>query len=72
MNEPEPRVTISVDQKIYLGNYESASVGIILSSLPAGVTEAEIEALLDTGRLAYGKMVERLAEKVAARREAGR
>ena len=68
----EPRVTIAIDQKLNMGNYESASVGIILSSLPVGVTEAEIEALLDTGRLAYGKMVERLAEKVAAKREAGR
>ena len=68
----EPRVTIAIDQKLNMGNYESASVGIILSSLPVGVTEAEIEALLDTGRLAYDKMVERLAVKVAAKREAGR
>ena len=68
----EPRVTIAIDQKLNMGNFESASVGIILSSLPAGITEAEIEVLLDTGRLAYGKMVERLAEKVAAKREAGR
>ena len=68
----EPRVTIAIDQKLNMGNYESATVGITLSSLPAGVTEAEIEALLDTGRLAYGKMIERLAEKVAAKREAGR
>ena len=68
----EPRVTIAIDQKLNMGNYESASVGIILSSLPVDITEAEIDALLDTGRLAYGKMVERLAEKVAARREAGR
>ena len=68
----EPRVTIAIDQKLNMGNYESASVGIILSSLPIGCTEAEIEALLDTGRLAYDKMVERLAAKVAAKREAGR
>jgi len=68
----EPRVTIAIDQKLNMGNYESASVGIILSSLPVDVTEAEIEALLDTGRLAYDKMVERLAAKVAAKREAGR
>jgi len=68
----EPRVTIAIDQKLNMGNYESASVGIILSSLPVDVTEAEIEALLDTGRLAYDKMVERLAAKVAEKREAGR
>ena len=68
----EPRVTIAIDQKLNMGNYESASVGIILSSLPIGVTEAEIEALLDTGRLAYDKMCTRLAAKVAARRETGR
>ena len=68
----EPRVTIAIDQKLNMGNYESASVGIILSSLPVDITEAEIDALLDTGRLAYGKMVERLAAKVAEKREAGR
>ena len=68
----EPRISISIDQKVNLGNYESASVGIILSSLPIGVTEAEIEALLDTGRLAYDKMCTRLAAKVAAKRETGR
>ena len=68
----EPRVTIAIDQKLNMGNYESASVGITLSSLPVDVTEAEIEALLDTGRLVYDKMVERLAAKVAAKREAGR
>ena len=68
----EPRVTIAIDQKVNLGNYESGSGGIILSSLPMDVTEAEIEALLDTGRLAYDKMVERLAIKVAEKREAGR
>ena len=68
----EPRISISIDQKVNLGNYESASVGIILSSLPIGVTEAEIEALLDTGRLAYDKMCTRLAAKVAAIRETGR
>ena len=68
----EPRVTIAIDQKVNLGNYESASVGIILSSLPVDVTEEEIDALLDTGRLAYEKMCTRLAAKVAAKREAGR
>ena len=68
----EPRITIAIDQKLNMGNYESASVGIILSSLPVDVTEAEIDALLDTGRLAYDKMVERLAIKVAEKREAGR
>ena len=68
----EPRVTIAIDQKLNMGNYESASVGIILSSLPVDVTEEEIDALLETGALAYRKMCTRLAAKVAAKRETGR
>lgn len=67
-NNGEPKVTVAVDMKVNLGNYESASVGLILSQLPAGATEQDIDALLDTGRLAYDMMRERLKSKVAETR----
>ena len=63
--EAQPKITISMDMKVNLGNYESASVGLILSQLPVGATLEEIEALLDTGKLAYERMRERLKAKVA-------
>lgn len=64
MDNSEPKITVSIDMKVNLGNYESASVGIILSQLPAGATEDEIDTLLDTGQLAYDRMRERLKDKV--------
>jgi len=69
--ENGPRVTVSVEMKVNLGNYESAGVGIILSGIVAGTSEQEIASLLDTGKIMYDKMRERLKEKVADTR-AGR
>lgn len=67
----EPKVTVSVDMKVNLGNYESASVGLILSQVPASADDAEIDALLDTGKLVYEKMRDRLKDKVLETRRTG-
>ena len=57
-----------MDMKVNLGNYESASVGIICSQVPSGASAEEIEALLDTGRLVFERMRPRLKEKIAEAR----
>ncbi len=61
---PTPRVSTSLEMKINLGNYESASVFIAVSGLPVDATEADVEALLDTGRIAYDAIKRRLQLKV--------
>lgn len=74
MNEPEPRITVSIERKLNLGNYESVGVGIIISSVPAGdptETAKVVEDLLATGKIVYDKMRVRLGEKVAEERQKG-
>ena len=60
----EPTVSVSLEMKNNLGNYESAGVFVSVNGLAAGATQAEIDELLDTGRLAYERIRERLREKV--------
>lgn len=60
------RTTISIEQKINLGDYQSASVSIILSGIPSGASEEAIEEPLDTGKIAYDRMRERLVARVRA------
>ena len=69
MQKDGPRIAITIDRKINLGNYESASVGIVLSGVEVGTTEEEIDAMLDTGRIMFDRMRERLKEKVQATRD---
>jgi hypothetical protein len=61
----EPKIAVSMEMKVNLGNYESAGASIVLSGLRQGATEEEIEALLDTGKVAWLLMRERLVVKVA-------
>lgn len=63
--DSEPRISVSVEMKVNLGNYESAGASVILSGLRAGATEEEIAAMLDTGKLAWSLMTTRLGAKVA-------
>ncbi len=64
----EPRIAVTIDRKINLGNYESAAVGIVLSGVAPGTSVEEIDEMLDTGKIMYDRMRERLQEKVAAER----
>jgi len=66
-----PKVTMSVGMKVNLGNYESADVSIILSHVPVGATAEEVDEMLDTGRIVFERMRERLKEKVRNLREVG-
>jgi hypothetical protein len=65
----QPTISVSVAAKINLGNYESADAFVCVSGLPQGATEAQIEELLDTGKLAWTLMRKRLMEQVAVMRE---
>lgn len=60
----EPTVSVSVAMKVNLGNYESADAFVSVSGLREGATAAEIEGLLDTGKLAWSLMTTRLRDKV--------
>ena len=62
-------IAVSIDRKINLGNFESAAVGIVLSGVAPGTTAEEIDEMLDTGRIMYDRMRERLQEKVAEERK---
>lgn len=70
-DEPTPRIAVTIDRKINLGNYESASVGLVLSGVPVGATVEEIDAMLDTGKIMYDQMRIRLQEQVVERRRQG-
>ena len=63
-----PTVSVPVSMKVNLGNYESADAFVSLSGLREGAPLEEIEALLDTGKLAWGAMTERLMAKANALR----
>ena len=63
--EPEPTITIGLEMKINLGNYESAGVTIRLHGLHAGSQQEEIDDLLNTGKLAYDRMRISLATKLS-------
>lgn len=49
----ETKLSMSVEYKVNLGNYESASVFVCLSGVPVGATEDDIEECMDTAGLAW-------------------
>ncbi len=64
------RVAVGLSRKVGLPNYGSAEVSLHLSGITASTTDDEIDEALDAGRIAYDKMRERIALKVAGIREA--
>jgi hypothetical protein len=58
-------LSISVEQKLNLGNYNSAGVFVSMSGVTAETTEDEMNRLLANGRLAWDKLRADLATKVA-------
>ena len=72
MTQEPITTTVSLSQKVNLGNYESVDFFISVSGVSAETTDAEIEAALDAGKIAYDKIRGRMAVKVAeARNTAG-
>ena len=67
----QPKIAVSVEMKVNLGNYESAGAAIVLSGLHADSSEDEINDLLDTGKIAFDLMRARLQAKVGELRKGG-
>lgn len=65
--KPEPsepvHITVSVEQKVQVTQYEPASAFISMT-ITADTTEAEMEAALANGKLAWKKLTNALMEKV--------
>ena len=65
MSEHErPTITVSLTRKVNLGSYESADAFMAISGIEANMTPDEINALLETGYLAWDLMGLALADKV--------
>ena len=60
----EPTLSISVEMKINLGNYNSASAFVSMSGLTAETTEDDMDRLLSNGRVAWEKLRADLSAKV--------
>lgn len=70
MTDDEPMsVTVGVDMKVNLGNYESASASLFLSKVPVGASEKDIEDALDTAKVTFNLMKERLYEQATQLRK---
>lgn len=70
-----PSVSISADMKINLGDYNSAGAFVSISGVTAETTEAEMDAALANGKIAWDKLRADLGAKVKqirAEREAER
>lgn len=60
-----PRVAVSVERTVNLGNYENAKVFMSISNLVPGATDEAIEEALETSRAAYALLKQRVKEQVA-------
>lgn len=64
------RTTVSIEQSVRLRQYESAKCSIMLSGVPAWATPEMIEAALDTSKIVYDKLRERMRPRIQAIRKA--
>jgi hypothetical protein len=65
----EPRISVSVEMKVNLGNYESVGGSCVLSGLNAGATDSEIRELLDTADMTFRFIREKLEAKLEGVRQ---
>lgn len=71
-NQVGIRLMISVEQKVNLGNYESATVNMMLSNLPSWATDEDIDEALKTAKITFSKMADAIREQVNAKRQAAK
>lgn len=62
------KVSVSAEQTVNLGNYESAKIFFSLSNIPHGATEEQIEAALETGEVAFNYVRTVISERVETMR----
>ena len=66
MDEPRLSVTMSVQMKVNLGNYESADAFLSVSGVTADTTEEQLAEILDgPGRVSYELLKKHLGERIA-------
>lgn len=63
------RASVSVEMKVNLGQYESASAFISLQGIAPDTSAEEIEGALDHAKLAWDALKPRLQAKVAEMRK---
>jgi hypothetical protein len=63
-SKQEPSLSVSVEMKVNLGNYSSASAFVSMSGVTTETTEEQMDRLLSNGRVAWEKLRADLAEKV--------
>ncbi len=66
----EPTIAVSMARKINLGNYESADCFVSISGIKDGMNAAEMESLLDTGKVAWDLVRAALKDEIANTRNA--
>lgn len=65
VTDETPRVAVSVERTVNLGNYESAKVFMSISNLMPGSSEEAIEEALETSASAYVLLKARVRDQVA-------
>jgi hypothetical protein len=60
-----PRIHVSIERKINVGNFESAAVSMGISGIPFDADEAEILQAMETQRLAYSILAGEMKKKIA-------
>lgn len=69
-----PALTVSIERKVNLGNYESASIFLAVSGVPVAATEEEamdlvVRALRVPGKIVYEALVLEMKARVAEAHE---
>lgn len=64
-----PSLSLSVEMKVNLGNYQSASAFVSMSGVTAETTQEEMDGLLENGRVAWEKLRADLAKKITQLKE---
>ncbi len=59
----DERISVSIERKANLGNYESVGFFFSLSGLEPGTTREEMQELMETGELAFDVLREKIVEK---------
>ena len=65
----ELSLSLSVEMKVNLGNYNSASAFVSMSGVTAETTQEEMDGLLENGRVAWEKLRADLSKKVTQLKE---
>lgn len=60
-----PRIAVSIERTVNLGNYESVKVFLSVSNLTPSATDESVEEALEMSRSAYALLKARVKEQVA-------